>query len=177
MMVKADLLTRWKEPIRAGGKVLSLQLLSFTTGFFMARSQILNQYTPLGVAFTAGVTGEYTLTAAIGALLGYLIPTGGVNNIRYMGAVGICALMAWLLGNFFAPPKKPLFSAMAGGVGLLTVLLILNVAGEASATVAEIIGECLLTAGSAYFFCCSSQILQKGNTLLTPHETASCVIA
>ncbi len=168
----------WKTPITAGSKVLSLHILSFTMGFFMARSQMLNRYTPLGVAFTAGISGEYTFAAAIGALLGYLVPSfDGISQIRYMGAVGIATVASWFLGNFFPPAKKPLFCALAGGGSLLLILLIFYLAGESFTALPQILGESLLTAGAAYFFCRFSQILRKQTRNLSFQETACLVIA
>ena len=176
MSSKATTLKEWKGSLTQGGKLLSLQLISFAMGFFMARSRLLNQTTPLGVAFTAGVGGEYTVTAALGALLGYLIPQNGLSNIRYMGAVGVVAVAVFLLGNFFKPSQKPLFTAITAGSGLLFILLILKLAGESVHTFPEILGESLLTAGCGFFFSTLSQGLKKGYGRFTPAELAACVI-
>lgn len=166
-----------KEPISQKGKLISLQLLSFATGFFMARAQVLNNAAPLGVAFTAGVSKEYTVTAAIGALLGYLIPHNGLSNVRYMGAVGIAALTVFLLGNFFSTAKRPVFSSLASGGSLLVILLVLSFAGESTASLPALLGEVLFTAGCSYFLGCFSQTFENNSFCLSSGQIASCIIA
>ena len=178
MNVQSPLATKPKISFTAGSKVLSFHILSFAMGFFTARSQMVNRYTPLGVAFTAGVSGEYTFAAAIGALLGYLVPsTEGVSHIHYMGAVGIATVGSWCLGNFFTSSKKPLFCALFGGGSLLLILSIFYLAGQWVTPLPQMIGESFLTAGAAYFFCRFSQILQKGTRNLSLQETACSMIA
>ena len=177
LSLQADTIKSVKSPIHWKNKMILFHILSFSTGFFMARSQVLNQYTPLGVAFTAGVNGEFTITAAIGALLGYLLPTEGGSNIHYMGAVGIATFTSWLMGNFFNPAKKPLFSALTGGGSLFLVLLIFLWSGEVVHSFPKVLGECLLTAGCGYFFSCLSTALTKQTLSLSSGETTSSVIA
>ncbi len=176
-MLKAAVSRRLKEPLSQNGKLVSMQLLSFAMGFFMARAQIFNQSAPLGVAYTAGVSKEHTLSAAIGSLLGYLIPHNGIHNLRYMGAVAITALAVFLLGNFFTTPAQPIFSAVTGGASLLTVLLVLYAAGESAQSLPHLLGECLLTVGCGYFFGCFSHTLENNSFCLQPKQIASCVIA
>lgn len=176
-MVKTALIEQIKEPISQRGRFLWFQLLSFTTGFFMARAQIFNNASPLGVAFVAGVSREHTIFAAIGALLGYLIPTNELHNIRYMGAVGIASLALFLLGNFWGSAKRPIFSGVTATVSLLIVLSVLYMAGESVSTLPELLGECLLVGGCSYFLSCFYDTLEKGSLCLHPQQTASCVIA
>lgn len=166
-----------KGTLLAGSRLLGLQAAAFAAGFFMARSQVLTLYTPLGVAFVAGVPGEYTFASAAGALIGYLLPRGEESNIRYMGATALTALMVWLLGCFVKPMQRPAFSALYSGVSLLCVLSVLAIAGEGSASVAEILGESALAAGAAYFFSCFGITLQSKRKVLSAHETAAAAIS
>lgn len=166
-----------KKHLATGSRIISLQAAAFAAGFFMARSQVFEQFTPFGVALTAGVPGEYTFAAAAGALIGYLIPTAGQSNIRYMGAVALAALAVWLLNCFVKPAKKAAFAALCSGASLLSVLTVLSLAGEGTASVASIIGESFLAAGAAYFLSFFSNTLQNGRSILSTHEIASAAIS
>ncbi len=141
-----------KTDVIATGKVLWLQLLSFGLGFFTARTHLFGNYAPLGVAFTAGVPGEFTFSAAVGALLGYLLPAGGESNIGAMGATALAALLCWLIRGMLSPTLRPGFSALAAGGSLGAIFAVLALAGEHNPSIAAIVGESFLTAGAGYFF-------------------------
>ncbi len=177
MIQKVSLPQWFSTPFSQKGRLISLHFLSFATSFLLARAQVLNHAAPLGVAFTAGVSKEHTVTAAIGALLGYLIPQNGLSNIQYMGAVGIAALTVFLLGNFFTIAKRPVFSSFVSGGSLLIILLVLYFAGETADSFPALLGEVLFTGGCSYFFGCFSQTIEKNSFCLSSGQIASCIIA
>jgi len=154
-----------------------LQIATFLCGFFTARSQVLGSLSPLGVAFSAGVSGEYTLTAAAGALLGYLIPNGGTDNIRYMGATALAAFSLWLIQSHIKKEYKPILSSSCSGLAIFGIAMVLWWADEAPIALPEIAGESLLAAGGAYFFADCSSVLQSKRKILTSHEVASAAVS
>ncbi len=177
VILKAAVSKRFQGSLSQNGKLVSLQLFSFAMGFFTARAQFFNQSAPLGVAFTAGVPKEHTLSAAVGSLLGYLIPHNGIHNVRYMGAVAITALAVFMLSNFFTVSSQPIFSAVTGGASLFTILLVLHLAGESAYSLPFLLGEALLTMGCGYFIGCFARTLESNSFCLQPKQIASCVIA
>ncbi len=152
-------------------------LLCFFCSFFTARSNLLEEYTPLGLAFTAAIPGEYSFSAAAGALLGYLIPLAGISNIRYMGAVGLTALAIWLLGSHFSPQTQATFRSVCAGSSLTGVFLVLALTGETEWSIATMAGEVFLATGCAYFFSCFFEGLYTGKRLVTTHQIASAAIS
>ncbi|MBR6549118.1 MAG: SpoIIE family protein phosphatase [Clostridia bacterium] len=166
-----------KDGLRKGGSLLVWQFTAFLCGFFTARSHVLGALSPLGIAFATGVSSEYTLTAAAGALFGYLLPNGSADNIRYMGATALASFTVWVLHNHIKNEYKALFSALCSGGSLLGVMLALFFAGEATISLPSIVGESLLAAGGAYFFACFSATLQRGNKILTIHQITTGAIS
>ncbi len=166
-----------KQTLLKGGQTLSAHLAIFAAAFITARCQVLSVYSPLGIALSAGVGSEYTFSAAAGALLGYLIPTGGQSNVRYMGAVALCALCSFFLRSLFKQGDRPLFAALCGGGSLFVVLTVLTIAGEATETIPIMVGECFLAAGGGYFFACFFQVLEKGGRFLTTHQIAAGAVS
>ncbi|MBR4869126.1 MAG: hypothetical protein IKU10_08205, partial [Clostridia bacterium] len=166
----------FKKTVVKGSRQVSLHISVFAAALVTARCQMLTAYAPLGVAFTAGVGGEFTFSAAAGALLGYLLPTDGQSNIHYMGAVALCALCSYFLRSLFSNKDHGLFGALCGGGSLFLVQTVLMNANEAPNTIPMMMGECFLAAGAGYFFTLFYQVIEKGGRFLTTHQiTAGAV--
>ncbi len=160
-----------------GGRTLLWHGVTLLTSFCMARAELWQYFSPLGLAFATGVPVEYTLSAALGAMLGYWIPAVGQNNIRYMGATAIACFLIWILGAYIKPAIKPTVSALLSGGCLLGVLLVFFFAGEVPITIATLIGECCLASGTAFFFSTFFTAVQKGRSNLSAYETTASFIS
>ena len=143
----------------------------------MARSDLFYDFSPLGVAFAVGMPGEYTLSSAVGALLGYWLPSSGQSNIPYMGATALACFILWVLNGYLHPRRAPVAAALCGGGCLLAVTLFLYFADQSSKTLTAMAAECFLTAGTAYFFACFCRGLQKTGKRLSYYEITSGVIS
>lgn len=125
------------------------QISSCIVGFILSHSSVLGGYVPFGIAFVAGVPLQYSVTAAIGAGVGYLLPLSSLSVFRYIAAVMAIVAVRQLLPEKLKLVKRPSFSVFLAMVSsLLCALLPLAVAGTAGWL--HLI-ECLLAGCGAYF--------------------------
>lgn len=145
--------------------------------FLMSRAGIFGSYLPLGLAAVAGVPPAYTVSSAVGALVGYFIPSTGTGMFKYITAVFAIASIKWLLfGAVKLTNTAPAFSLIALISTLATGIAMLF--GNPSPDgVLMVIIESMLACGGAYFINRASGLADKLSTGLTGQETATLVIA
>lgn len=139
-----------------------VQLLWAAGGFLGARTAVFGEYAPFGLAVIGGVPARYTLTAAIGALVGYFIPVTGGSAFRYITAVFAVASIKWLLYGILKFTKTPLYSALVA----LAATAVTGAAGAVgrnfTAAVIMIGAESLLSGAGSYFIHRACDLHAKG---------------
>ena len=152
-------------------------LLWAAGGFLGARTAVFGEYAPFGLAVVGGVPPTYTLSAAVGALIGYFIPVTGGNAFRYITAVFAVASIKWLLYGILKFTKTPLYSALVA----LAATAVTGAAGAIgknfTAAVIMIAAESLLAGAGAYFIHRACALRDKPSPGLRSQELASAVIA
>lgn len=72
----------------------------FGLGVLFSLSGFNNDFSPFGVAFTGCVSGKYTVTAALGASLGYFISLDSISALRYTSSTLALAVITTALKAF-----------------------------------------------------------------------------
>lgn len=75
-------------------------------GVLFSLSGFNENFSPFGVAFVSAVSGSYTITATIGACLGYFIGLDSVNALRYTASALAAAVIVRSLKAFRSIGKK-----------------------------------------------------------------------
>lgn len=155
---------------------LSLYILTFTGGFILARTPVIDQMLPLGITLTAGLPKFYALAAGMGAFCGYFIPVGGFGAFRYITAVFAILSIKMLLQGFKRLADMPLFSACIGFVTTAVTGAAAIASNSSPSAVVLMAAESILTGGGAYFIHRSVQIKRRSRLGLSGTELASVVI-
>lgn len=152
-------------------------LASAVVTFFMSRTAIFGNFLPLGLSAVAGVPPLYTVSSAVGALVGYFLPATGTGVFKYITAVFAIASIKWLLfGAVRLRNTPPAFAAVALASSLATGFAMLM--GDPSPGAAVMVfAESTLAAGGAYFINRAAGLGEKLTTGMTGQETATLVIA
>ena len=152
-------------------------LLWAAGGFLGARTAVFGEYAPFGLAVIGGVPPAYTLSAALGALLGYFIPVTGGGAFRYITAVFAVASIKWLLYGVLKFTKTPLYSALVA----LAATAVTGAAGAVGKSFAAVLimiaAESILAGAGAYFIHRACALREKPSPGLRSQELASAVIA
>lgn len=143
----------------------------------MSRTAIFSSFLPLGLSAVAGVSPPYTVSAVIGALIGYFIPATGTGVFKYITAVFAIASIKWLLfGAIRLRNTAPAFAAVALASSLATGFAMLM--GDPSPGAAVLVfAESLLAACGAYFINRAVNLRERVTAGMTGQETATLVIA
>lgn len=71
--------------------------LNFVLGLLFSMAGFGNEFSPFGVAFAASSEKEYTVTASVGATVGWFIVLDSVSALRYTAAVlAVCVILSAL---------------------------------------------------------------------------------
>lgn len=95
---------RWqKEKNKALQKMVIRHFVSFALGVLFSFSGFNKEFSPFGIAFSASVSKDLTLTASLGAMVGWFFALDSVSALRYTSAVfALCVIMTAL------KPFKPI---------------------------------------------------------------------
>lgn len=86
-----------KKAQRNTAKLLLRHMGCFAVGVLFGIAGINNDLSPFGVAFTASVPKNFTVTAGLGAVLGSFISSDSVTALRYMSSIlALCVIMGAL---------------------------------------------------------------------------------
>ncbi len=141
--------------------------------FVAARAPVMGLFAPFGIAFAAGISKPYILTAGIGAAIGYFIPIAEGSAFRYFAALfAVCTIRLLLagVGRFL---KLPVFSALTAFAASLATSLATVASGGFSLLYAAT--ESVFAAAGAYFVHRASVLLRRERTGFSPEQLA-CIV-
>lgn len=125
---------------------------SFLAGLVCSRGLMFGKYAPFGVAAVASVPRGGLWAGALGAFLGYLLPSPVYVPVRYAAALVAVTAIRWSLSELKSVNGHPLFAPSAAFLPLLlTGMTMVFLNGSVSYTAALYVAESFLGAGSAYF--------------------------
>ena len=127
---------------------------SFLLGLVCSRGLVFGKYAPFGVAAAAAVPSAGLFAGALGAFLGYLIPSAAYVPIRYVAALVAVVAIRWSLSELKNINTHPLFAPAAAFLPLLltgVTMVFLN--GSITYTAALYVAESCFGAGSAEVVC------------------------
>ena len=124
----------------------------FLAGLAAARGLVFGKYAPFGVAVAAAAPRGGLWAGAMGAFLGYLLPSPAYVPVRYAAALVAVTAIRWSLDQLKSVNGHPLFSPAAAFLPLLlTGMTMVFLQGSVTYTAAQYVAESFLGAGSAYF--------------------------
>lgn len=153
-------------------KKAARQAAFFAMGLLAARAVVFDRCAPFGVALAAACPWEYAAAAALGSVLGYLLP-GTVTVpmhclMALLAAMGIRWALREAASRFLR--VKALFAALMAGIPMLcTGMIVFYVNSTGTSGAAYAVAEGLLAAGWGYFFSQTGDLLdhqlRQGNCL------------
>lgn len=148
-------------------------------GMLFSLSGFNGSFSPFGVAFVSCVSKKFTLTATIGACVGYFISLDSVNALRYTASVLALSVIMTSLGAFKKLRTHPLSPVIVTFVCLfVTGLAVVLSQGINTFNVLVCFCESAVGAGSAFVFSKSKTYLtvRGGMSVLTSKEITSIII-
>ena len=94
------------------GKTLLMQAVYFGLGLLISQGTVFESYAPFGAALVAAAPFSALISAAGGAALGYLLPFGIGDGVRYLAAVLAAAAIRWTLNDLKRVRVHPLFAPL-----------------------------------------------------------------
>lgn len=124
----------------------------FFAGLIISLGSAIGGIKPFGVALTAAGRKKGYIFSAAGAIIGYLLLGFNAQNIRYMCAVLLATLGAFLI-DICDAYLKPIFPIATGTAAILSTGIFVNIklAAEAQAYFL-LLAEAMLTAGVTYCY-------------------------
>ncbi len=153
------------------------QFVTAVFGFLAARTPLLADHAPFGVAIVAGAPLHYSPAAAVGAAVGYFLPVTDTSGFRYLAAVVFLAMIKFLIPRRFKGGNSPAFCAvMALVTGAITSAVVIAAGRPDWQTALSLAVECLAACGTAYFISTAYSVdFSKGVRSLAPAETVSFI--
>ncbi|HCC35102.1 MAG TPA: stage II sporulation protein E [Ruminococcaceae bacterium] len=154
-------------------------LFAAVAGLLLSRAPILDDYAPFGIALCAALPGSFSIAAAGGAVLGFLLPGAGAESLRYIIAIFTSAALKWVLSNLFK------FRRSAAASSVIALLAAVStgaaVLGTQGGGTSEYIGcavESLLACGAAYFICRAISAVRdrRRGEVFSSHELTAVII-
>lgn len=154
--------------------------VTFLLGVLFSLAGFNNEFSPFGVAFCGSVPKDLTITAAIGATVGWFFSLDSVSALRYTSAVlALCVIMSAL---------KPFRQIRDNAVTpLITVFICLFVTGLAIVFAEDVtllsllisFAEGAIGCATAYLLFKSQAVLslKGGLTMLTSREATAVIIS
>ncbi|MBQ2676377.1 MAG: SpoIIE family protein phosphatase [Clostridia bacterium] len=161
-------------------RTVFLHICSLVGGLLCSRTLVFNSFMPFGIAVSAGVSKNYSLSAALGSVLGSVVTANGTESLRYIGAVLIAVAVKWLLWGFYGFTKTPMFSGICAAVGSsATAVMMIIIDPLSLADMLRFVCETLLSMSAAYFISVTHPILSQQRTLskLSVEELCSVMIS
>ena len=136
-----------------------IQFVYFISGIVVSRGAVFGSYAPFGVAFSAAVPYQSSLSSALGSAVGYILlyPKG---SFRYVAAVTTVFALRWMLNDIKTISQSRLFAPIVAIVPLIcTGVVIIAVSYRGQQDIVMCLIESLLAGAGAYFF---SQTIMLG---------------
>ncbi len=174
---------RGKVQEKSGGdfrKILLEHGVGFVLGLLFSFSGFSKDFSPFGVAFAASVSKNCTITAGLGAVVGYFITLDSVTALRYTSSVlALCVIMSAL------KPFKQLRDNPFTPVAVVFVCLLVTGLAIAFSQKVELtsfllcFAESALGGASAFVLSKSRGVLslKGGLSMLTSKEATTVVIS
>lgn len=125
---------------------------SFLLGLICSRGLMFGKYAPFGIAAVAAAPRGGLWAGAMGAFLGYLLPSPVYVPARYAAALVAVTAIRWALSELKTVNSHQLFAPAAAFLPLLlTGMTMVFLNGSVSYTAALYVAESFLGAGSAFF--------------------------
>lgn len=113
-------------------KAILVHMLCFLTGFIMSSVSFFGNTSPFATGFTAGVKSLYSLTAAVGSAIGYVVFFGFFNSLRFVCAVSLICLISLGLKDKVTGKYRMLFVCLTAFLScfLSSLAVFIAVGGE-----------------------------------------------
>ena len=173
--------SRWEKTKRTHAKAFIIRhSVTFALGFLFSLAGFNNEFSPFGAAFAASVPKDLTVTASLGATLGWFFTLDSVSALRYTSAVlALCVIMSAL---------KPFRQIRDNAVTpLISVFICLFVTGLAIVFAEDVtplsvllcFSEGAIGAATAYLLFKSRGVLslKGGLSMLTSKEATAVIIS
>lgn len=171
---------KWeKEKTKKNKKTLLNHGVCFVLGLLFSLAGLNEGFSPFGVAFASTVSGAFSLTASVGAAVGWFLSLDSVPALRYTSAVLAVCVIKNALKSF---PKIYETRATALGVAFactfVTGLAIVLAEGVTAYSFLFCLAEGAVASASAYLFSRvrSSASLKGGISALSSSETTALCI-
>lgn len=145
--------------------------------FFMSRAAIFGTYLPLGLSAVAGAQQSYTVSCAVGALIGYFIPSSGSGIFKYITAVFAIASIKWLLLGAVKLKSFASVFALIGFISTLATGFAMLLGDPTPTAVITVFIEAMLVFACSYFISRAIPLGQRLSQGLSSQETAILIIA
>ena len=148
-----ELIKRTQENYKTNKKELvgavSLHILTAAFGFIASRGIILTTLMPFGLVFVGGCSTVFLPSVAVGAFMGYFIPTDAdVSGFRYIAALLAVVSLRLLLANYKRVCENPIFLCVVTAITNL-VTGIVSFSGVPIDAV-KLSGECVIILGGVF---------------------------
>ena len=145
---------RLRAVLRRLGGIALRRLLPAVMGFGLARTPVPGGIFPFGAAFAAALPPGTVVPAALGIVLGYIIPGSGAEAMRCAASALAAAGIRWALAELKPVSRSLLFppAAALAGVVLTGVVVTSSVGAAVSYDLARYIAEGAMAAAGAWFF-------------------------
>ena len=144
---------RFSEAAAVPTKAAAKQLAAFAVVLICSRGVVFAQYAPFAVAAVAAVPYSVLFSAALGGVLGYLLPSTAAVPVHYLAALLAAAAIRWALNDLVKLRMHPLFAPAAAFLPLLTTsIAVVAVNNSGLTTTVMYLAESLMAGCTAYFF-------------------------
>lgn len=162
----------------AVARQVAMILLWAVMGLLVPRVSVYGGLSPFGVGLAAAAAGPGSLLVYIAVSVGYLLSSGTLFPLRYIGAVAAVAGIRWsigavkgLSGNRLLPPVTAFLSTLVAGLAMGFV------SGLDAYTVMAVGCEGIIAGGFAWFCAMTGRLAEAPlDRQLTAQEQAAAVI-
>jgi stage II sporulation protein E len=152
---------------RAGAKalkVLALDGAAFGAGLLASLAGMTGGLYPFGLAAAAAAPDGRAVFTLLGVCIGYMLPGGSADPLKYIAGAVIIFLIKWLIrgvNRVSLSPAVPVCAAAAGCGAASAAAAVLTRSGAAGA--AAVFSETAVCACAAYFFSLALRSLPGGS--------------
>lgn len=153
---------------------------SFFVGLICSRGVVFGKYSPFGVAAVTAVPRVGMWGAALGAFLGYLIPSPAYVPARYAAALIAAVAIRWSLSELQSIHTHVLFAPVVTFLPLLlTGMTMVFLNGSLTYSAALYVAESFLGSGCAYFLHRAAEMLtsRRAGDLFEAGDVAALTVS
>ncbi|MDR2932766.1 MAG: hypothetical protein LBV27_06620, partial [Oscillospiraceae bacterium] len=153
-------------------------VISAVTGFIMANSFIFGGVAPFGVAAAAALKGWDSYCAALGALLGYVLASNMLVNMKYIAALLLVVIVKWTWTTKFGKKETTVFNVgITLGAMLIASVVVILTMNYTLYDVMLAVAELLLACGTVYFFSRTLHVIEHGITGASRADVSCAVVS